>query len=487
MFRIETTLLSSLLVAIPLGYAGAASSNEANEISQDGITWTFDKPYHVGRFVTGDPWVVGPVVVVKVSPAPGPAAESEKLDDVKSRYGAVAMQDDHRMRNGSMIVLKPGKTQGYDSRLKNYDPSLSVVFPTRLDVNRSLISTISNESFPVPVLHEALMWGKERSGALALKSASVLTCLETAPPDDAFRPPYVGTEKPVFQFGELRWDLLPSLKPAGPVPSWSQFERYFQRPWLDHIESWLQQTTGPSENQVNYGREYSRLSSIASLMLMLDAPREQKKKLMIGMVQWGIDLWGLAQSGRSWPADGGHWNGRKWPLLFARIMLDDPRLKQLPESVIFSEDQQTYYGKGWCGQTALFQIVYHTGPLPPHEEKSPDTWDAGNKRGESYRGTVSGGLGGTALAALLMKAKAQWNHDAFFDYYDRWMSLADPYAAQRGPFPRLKTEGHSFDPFVDAMWAAYRDNVPEQPGGALNLKWVWVKGKNGEFVANPRP
>ncbi len=122
-------------------------------------------------------------------------------------------------------------------------------------------------------------------------------------------------------------------------------------------------------------------------------------------------------------------------------MLDDPRLAKLPEGVVFSEDQQMYYGTGWCGQTALYQIVYHTGPKPSHEEKAPETWDKVDKLCEGYRITVSGGLPGTALAAQLMGAKALWNHDAFFDYYDRWMSADDPYAAKRNGNPRQRRRG----------------------------------------------
>ncbi len=472
----------SLFLAGPL-----VAAEQAASVSKDGITWTFDKAYPVGHFVTGDPWVVGPVKVVSVSPAPGPAAEGSASGEVKSRYGDVAMQDDSRMRNGSMVVLKPGKTQGYDSRLKNYDPALSIAFPYDLGANRSLISTVSNEMFPVTVLHAAIMWGPEKTAALALKSASVLTCLDQAPPDDAFRPPYVGTEKPIYETKNLHWDLLPSLKAVGTVPAWAQFERYFERPWLDHIETWLLQSTGPSENQVNYGREFSRLSSMASLMLMLDVPRAQKEKLMIGLVQWGIDCHGLAKAGRLWTADGGHWNGRKWPILFAGMMLGEPWPKDLPETVIFSEDEQTYYGKGWAGQTALFQMAFHTGPKPPYEEKAPDQWDAADKRSEGYRMVVSGGLPGTALAVQLMKAKAQWDHNAFFDYYDRFMSKEDPVAANRGAVPRPPQEGKSVDPFVDAMWAAYRAQVPAQAGGKDNKKWVWTQGAKGEFVDNPKP
>jgi hypothetical protein len=40
------------------------------DASQHGITWTFDKPVPVGRFVNGDYYVVGPVTVVSITPAP---------------------------------------------------------------------------------------------------------------------------------------------------------------------------------------------------------------------------------------------------------------------------------------------------------------------------------------------------------------------------------------------------------------------------------
>lgn len=54
-----------------------------------------------------------------------------------------------------------------------------------------------------------------------------------------------------------------------------------------------------------YGREYGRLVSLASVMLHLDAPRERKRKTLIGLVQLGIDLQGLSEMGVRWTADGG--------------------------------------------------------------------------------------------------------------------------------------------------------------------------------------
>jgi hypothetical protein len=479
-------------------------AEQARTVTQYGITWTFDKPYTVGQFLTGDYWVLGPITVVSVSPAPQPAPANATSSTVKSIYGVVAMTDDKRMRNGSMIVLQSARGQGYDSRLINYRSELSAAFPLKLDPNLSLVSSISNGDDPAPVLLNAMVWKQEATDYLVLKSAAVLTCLRQAPPRDAFRPPYAGTDKPIYRAKSLRWEILPKLAPAGAVPDWAQFERYFERPWLDHIDTWLLQHLGPSENQTNYGREFSRATSIASLMLMLDAPPERKRKLMIGLVQLGIDLHGLAMNGRQWPGCGGHWNGRKWPILFAGLMLGDKRLLTFPTvasvwddlatfaidpvpgvppaTTIFSEDQQTYYGKGGAGQSVLYQIILHSMIRPSYEEKPPATYTPTERWMDGYRGTCSVGWPGTALAAQLMKAKALWDHDAFFDYCDRWMDH-DVNPARRS----IPIEGNGrSDPFVQAMWTAYRQRVPDQPGGKDNLKWVWKDEKTGQFVLNPK-
>lgn len=478
-------------LGVGLVLAGNTLAQEpVSSISQNGITWHFEKPVHAGQFITGDWWVVGPVTISHVDPAPGPAPEAAadaKSGTVKSRYGDTSMKDDPRMRNGSMIVTEAGRNQGYDSRLINFNPESSVSFPLELPVNRSLISTISNETNPAPVLHEAIMWTSEKKGVSALESASVLTCLPTKPPADAFRPPFAGVEKPIYRWSDIRWDLLPSLDPPAEIPSWEQFARYVERPWLDHVSTWVYQDMGPRKNQVNYGRENARIGGMIGLMLMLDVPREQKEPLMRGFVQLGIDAAGLARAGRIWAADGGHWNGRKWPILFAGLMLNDESMLELVRSGDFSENRQTYYGKGWFGETALFQISFHTTPQPPYEEKPPAEWGPSEKRQEGYRAsTISAGWIGTALAVQLMKSKAAWNHDAFFDYTDRWMRQNDPFSSARGENPRPKSEGKSFDAFVDRMWAMYRNQVPPQPDAGSPTKWVWDgKDREGRYVPNP--
>jgi len=482
-------LLACLCLALLSMPLRVKASEMLSEVAQYGITWTFDKPYPAGQFITGDWWVVGPVKVVKVDPAPGPLPRGEASTGVvKSKYGATSMVEDDRMRNGSMIVLKSDGSQGYDSRLKNFDPAMGVKYPVDLPVNQSLISTISNEVFPAEVMHSALMWTKEKQNNLALETAAVLTCLDKEPPADAFRPAFAGTDKILYRWESIKWDLLPNLAPAGTVPDYPQFARYFERPWLDHVPSWIFQNMGPRLNQMNYGREYSRVTGMASLMLMLDTPKEKKEPLMRGFIQFGIDLAGVSKTGRLWTADGGHFNGRKWPILFAGMMLGDEKMQALATDGDFSEDRQTYYGKGWFGQTSLYQIGTFSGGQPPYEDKPPKEWGPNEKRQEAYRSsTVSGGWPGTALAVQLMKAKALWNHDAFFDYNDRWMRQDDPFASARGDSPRPSQEGKSQDEFVDAMWAAYRSKVPDQPGGKEQKRWEWNSdGKTGKYVSNPK-
>ena len=120
----------------------ASGVREAATISQFGITWTFDKEYPCGQFANGDWWVVGPVVVTEISPG---------LADG---------------RNGSMANPIPAHEQGYDSRAWNYNPGLSVQTPFEMDVNVSLVSTISNpDTGDQPVRH-----GRYRAGGADLRS-----------------------------------------------------------------------------------------------------------------------------------------------------------------------------------------------------------------------------------------------------------------------------------------------------------------------------
>ncbi len=70
-------------------------------VSQWGITWTFDRPARVGQFINGDFYVVGPVTVVKLNPAPkyGKEVADDELDEPReSRRGPALSQWLHAQR-----------------------------------------------------------------------------------------------------------------------------------------------------------------------------------------------------------------------------------------------------------------------------------------------------------------------------------------------------------------------------------------------------
>ncbi len=533
-----TLFRSFTLSLLALTLTTTAKAEEAGEVSQYGITWKFDKPCQVGKFITGDWWVVGPVTIVSITPAPSPAPADEPETDGKSIYGASSLKSDKRLRNGSMMILGRNPknaaftAQGYDSRLLNYNPELSVSFPCSMKPNQSLISTISSENYDKGKLQTPAIVGEffseikmsmsQPKMPLALETASVLTCLDKAPPTDAFRPPYAGPNKPIYLAKEIHWDLLPNLKPVASTPDWTQVARIFERPWIDHINSWMIQMTGPGLNQPNYGGAFAFMTSRASLMLMLEGTKDQKEKLMIGYLQLGIDLHGLSECGRMWFSDGGHWMGRKWPIYFASILLDKPELRTFPAvdpaypvlyeklkldsgsegltpTTFFSEDLDSYYGKGAAGQTALWQVVFHSHARQPHLEKDLKDWNGDDRFVNAYMWT-GGNWSGFALSALYLKAKALWNHDAFFDYCDWYMKPGQTrYNIKHGEKEgTYKPTRNNTEPFAQQMWDAYRTGAPEQAGGRDNLKWVWTDGKmsenaqsfsatKGRLVQNPKP
>lgn len=462
-------------------------AEKRSSITQWEFTWTFDREYDCGQFVNGDWWVVGPVKIVSVLPGPRRALDTEKTDFGKNVWGDNGMQNDSSKRNGSMLVMEPANKQGYDSRIINYDPGSSIEFPFLLQSNTSIISSISNDTLPQQVLFHNFMWPGEKSAITALKTAAVLSCLDQIPPEDAFRPSYIGNSKDLFRLSEVNWENLLSLPPTESMPSWSEMERYFERPWLDHINGmWLGQKLWPtSQNQPAYGRENVRLISMASLMLLTDAPQEQKEKLLIRILQIGIDLKGIADLGGSWNRGGGHTSGRKWPIIFAALMFEDPGFLDLPETAVFHEDTESYYGKGWAGQAALWQIVMHHGARAPYMHVHPAEWPNHDVEGGRSWAKVSEGYRvccnsrawtGQALAALLMKGKSAWNHNAFFDLVDDYLRKEDYYAENRpAGFPRPDWEAsasyYGTDLFVEEMWYKYRESVPQQENGSLNQMW----------------
>jgi len=455
----------------------SGSTGMASSITKDGITWTFSQAVPVGQFVNGDYYVVGPVTVTAIDPPPTTSAPYE---------------------NGSVVNLPTanGKS-GFDSRLNDgtdqswwFDASLRSYPPIALKPGDALVSSIS-----LAQIHSLpeVMRSSDMS-ASPVRTVSVLTVVSATPAADAFRPSYCDRSQSIYHADSLQRNLLPSLTPPNPsqTPTLAQFETWYRRPWID-TNAFL--FDAPAEYMPSYGQHIAFADSYASLLLMLNFPADQKVNLTNYFVQYGIDLYGCLEAGYGWPAFGGHRSGRKLPIVFAGILLNNDGMKNASAAHPnqFGEDMQTVYvnkipggySQAWQGATVIYGGHYgvNTDGTPvsgglygPYEQLQPANWPLinGNEQlGEAYRRCcTSVSWVGEALTMHIMHTENIWNYPAFFDYVDRWMteddtqSVADiktqsgfDYSADwerqgqtrywlQGEFPQYS--------FLDDMWDAYR-------------------------------
>jgi hypothetical protein len=460
-------------------------------IRRHGIEWHFDREPFTGTFANGDPWVVGPVRIVRTVPP----------------YDG----ENH----GWEVNPRVAGPQGFAADVGSFDPALVPSLPYRARPGESIVKTIRSAEEPS---------GPNCRGCLRV--AAVLTVVDRIPPDSGrsvFRPPYVGAGKPSYRVEDLRVDLLPSLPRAFPAPTLVWMEEAFGKVQLDHKPGRLGRNVHPVENIPDYGADIARRNADGCLRLMLADPLETKMGALIAYVQYGIDLYHMVLDGHTWPGGGGHRPGQKLPLSFAAVMLDEPGMRRaVKEAAFFHEDQLVYHSE------VTGQALFGTAKGHARARLEERYWEAvfsnantGRVGGfKAYRdpyGFIDGGYEpgtgyqyccisqpwkGEALACHLMPAlKEVWDGPAFLEYVDRWVSFGtwavpDPcapvdtawslYGVTFGPdgrggciqdtdttdgvgrFPgrhgAARNGGGRYSEFQAMMWDAYRETagVPSQ-------------------------
>jgi hypothetical protein len=489
----------------------------ATQVSQFGITWTFDRDYTVGQFANGDYWVVGPVTITSITKPHGKAG----------RDGSMINPTGAAFREGGLYTQNDllSAVQGYDDRLaagyNRYDPAVDVSrsFPLNLAVNYSLVSTVSWETGET---------GCPESGPQGprplIRKAAILTVLGSVPPANAFRPPYAGNNKPIYTLSQIQWNLLPNLTPVPSAPtSLTTVEDWFKMPWIDHGAGYsFDEYIHPSENfggafPMTYGQTMSNKVNDASLLLLLNFSQQEKQTLMTRLVQLGIDNYGAAKNGAAWVAGGGQGYGRKWAIIFAGIMLNEPSIWSY-QAFRCSENDNTYFGDadhqlwtGWqnSGHQYASNVMWgmlHVRPdktnpqSADHEHVHPKFWDTIVYEGDSpvpkfegYRRQVSPTIVGTALAAHILGTESLWNHDAFFAYADRWMYENDTLNVDiiHIYFPSWSFDdiggkvasNFGYGAFVKDMWNAYRDyhNGGQRASKITQYGITWTFDKEYEY------
>ena len=455
-------------------------------VSQYGITWTFEKPARVGQFVNGDWYVVGPTTVKTIDPKPlyGSEIPKRELDPMD-----MERRPEDRVRNGFMLNPPAKMEVAYDSGVRNwFVPSLIQRLPVAMKPGDSLVSTIS---MPKNLVLQAQLRNKIERGvddSSPIRTAAVLTCVGEPQPADAFRPafcPPAAGQQRIYLARDLKRDLLARAAANESEPNIRQYIRFTQRPWVGTCFFGFEE---PVENMPQYGLEYGRVVGISALLLCTDIEPQQRESLLINFVQIGIDLGGIVRAGHpGWTGWGGHGSGRKLPIVFAGLLLGDDELADINKSfpkVSFGEDEQTAYGDCWTGAGVVFAghsgIDAATGAgrsrgngWGPYEHTPPSEWKDGQNTSESYRRCcTSVGWVAQALALRLMHAEEAWSHDAFFDYVDRWMCEDDAEfvkaikeATGQDHDKEWARQGQAWDAFVNQMWAKHRPTLKTPTDG----------------------
>jgi len=466
-------LLLLLFVALEGGFAVGAE-----QLSQFGITWTFDANYVTGQFANGDFWAVGPVTITAIDP---PSREV-----------------DGRVSHGTMINPLPSETQGFDShayakyrKASSYDASRNVAYnvepnaPLRVPAGRSLLSSISMD---------------DPDSRPSLRAAAVLTVLATVPPAGSFRPAYCGTDKTVrWNVAQLNYQVLKRLAAVPGTPTWATVERWFERPWPDGYIGWTGRYLHPAENMPDYGYYIAARIADGALMLCLDVPEEQKETLAIRMVQLGIDLRGIAAAGGYWPDEGGHGSGRKLAILLAGLLLGDDHFADAGKMTTFAADAQTWY----VGPADVGRVMYRGDgkqrqTYEPNDVGMPE-WGEMHTRNSarddrrweaSYRETVGRPMASQVLAARLLGLREQWGHEALFAYADRWVAneQARNWPIAVGTFAKQMWLAYRHTPAVGDCWDYARQAEGDYNGDgvitsadAVGLNAAWVAQYRGEY------
>ena len=164
--------------------------------------------------------------------------------------------------------------------------------------------------------------------------------------------------------------------------------------------------------------------------------------------------------------------GRKWPILFSGVVLGDAHMKNAGQwKTRFQEDEQTFYvnaesvsttaGPDWKPDKRAPRVSYTKADIGTAEWgiSHADNPKADNGAWEATYREVNGAvIPAFALAARLMGLKAAWNHDAFFDYCDRYMKWKDT----------QKPTANQVTPFMQAMWDAHRASADSPAAARAN-------------------
>ena len=414
------------------------------------ITYRLDREVPCGRFVDGSPWV-----------AVGDGANLVGLTpQVTDDCGAGTC-------NGWMVDIA-SRNQAFDARSSfaaGEAPAIrnpSDAEPFALAPGNAVVKAVSFQDEVVGANCSARdVLGSEPRHCLYFVGA--LTVLRDPPPDGTgagyFRPPYVGTERPLIPVSDARLDRLPRLPLEGVtgLPDRDVAEQALCQLPVEYMGTYRQQYFKGYLN-VGEARGYHGYVSRELGDWLLRALFEDRTDRMAAcLVQRGIDLHHmlLEPVATSWGANGGHGQGRTtWPYLAAALLgRDDWRAAMDAMSPgRFAERSQVYWSpvadpdgaRGGVGEVlygaypgaggiSMCTVGEYLGRCYPDWPGScnrvcgdPFGFIDGGSPGGSYQEIFSPAARAFVLTAhLVPDLLAAWprddGHPLMIEYTDRWV------------------------------------------------------------------
>ena len=459
-----------LLLLLPAGLNAATT-----EITRHGVTFTLDGTKTTGTFANGDYWVVGPVTITAITPdyvataitiKPAPATPWEVGDVITGQTSNATatiaqVYSSTRYRytglSGTFISDEIVGVTGVPAKLADQSggyPRLGGINGWQVNPLVSTTQGFDHACVPeyyradlVPSLPYTTSLASESivktvtSGLVlpCLKTAVVLTVLPSVPANNGatvFRPPYSGISKPLYNTGDLRTDLLPSLASVGTPPSLATVASQFQYLRLEHTSgtSSTRRDLRPSDAYYDYAPSNSPVSNEAFLRLMLNDSVEDKMAALIAVTQHGIDQAHIFIDGWDYAIGGGHDPGHRIFGAFAATMLDITAAKTaLLSAHSCHEDSGIYRQVGkngvslWGNPSSESQYWgYIRGLGGSRSNRDPYGFIDGGTCGDDYQVIIPMSWKGSVLVASLMpEIQAAWPSSSFQDlqnYMERWVS-----------------------------------------------------------------
>jgi len=419
---------------VRFGDCSGGETSTASSVSQYGITWTFDKAYPVGQFVNGDHWVVGPVTITSITPAYSSGLNGWQVNP--------PLTENRVLGNGTCVNNDCGG-QSLDSAGSYWDASRLPTLPYTANGGQSIVKAISRTN------HGSSCAGSNP----CLQTAAILTVLSSVPPNNGatvFRPPYVGTNKPLFSTANFNTQIsnLPRLASTSTIdsdlPTMQNALDWVKRPDIGyHIEEVNDfhpvSNVLPAGETNPYAPGISAVyidSVLRALIAKSGDDENKRRELLLALTQRGIDIWGMRAAGMHWYAGGGTNFGPRGPIVFAAWMLNDQTIKNTITSSArndFAEtgsvwpsnraDGKPVWGQDRGGESSYWQAV--NGQVG-----NMTTWDPYFHIDGAYAPSTSyqqcctsAAIKGQALMVHLIPGMdAVWNDPLTLAYVDRWVT-----------------------------------------------------------------